>query len=172
MSLSNQTMTTMTDPAPPIVQPRRYMKFALGIAALICIGDVLTKTWATQRLRTEPINWFGGFVRLTESRNAGAAFGLGTSITPVLTVIALVAFAALVVAAGRTVTLASAVLVGTLLGGVAGNLIDRLTRQPAPFRGHVVDWIDVGAWPTFNLADSSLVVGAFAFVWLHARSAG
>lgn len=161
---------TMTDPVPALVRSRGHLTLSLGIAAVICVADVLTKSWAIQRLGSHPISWFGGTVRLTESRNPGAAFGLGTSLTPVLTAIALVAFAVLVFAAGRTASPTCAALVGTLLGGVTGNLIDRLTREPAPFRGHVVDWIDLSAWPTFNLADSSLVIGAIGFVWLHARS--
>ncbi len=54
------------------------------------------------------------------------------------------------------------VLWGLFLGGVVGNLIDRL------FRGYVVDFIDFGFWPAFNLADSAItvsVIGLVAYYW-------
>ena len=49
---------------------------------------------------------------------------------------------------------------GLVGGGICGNLIDRMLRAPGALRGAVVDWIEVTHWPTFNLADSSIVVGA------------
>ncbi|MBB1038691.1 signal peptidase II, partial [Dietzia natronolimnaea] len=48
---------------------------------------------------------------------------------------------------------------GLILGGAAGNLVDRYLRSPGVLRGHVVDFVSVGWWPVFNVADSSLVVG-------------
>jgi signal peptidase II len=53
-----------------------------------------------------------------------------------------------------------ATIAGLALGGVSGNLLDRLFRAPAPFRGEVVDWIELPHWPTFNLADSALFIAA------------
>jgi signal peptidase II len=51
-----------------------------------------------------------------------------------------------------------------LVGGACGNLVDRLVRAPGFLRGEVVDFIDVGPWPTFNLADSAITVGAVLLV--------
>ena len=51
------------------------------------------------------------------------------------------------------------VALGLVLGGTAGNLIDRLRF------GYVTDFIDVGIWPTFNIADSAVVVGVIIFVY-------
>ena len=48
---------------------------------------------------------------------------------------------------------------GLVMGGAIGNLIDRL------YRGYVTDFIDVGFWPTFNIADSATVVGTILFAW-------
>ena len=53
---------------------------------------------------------------------------------------------------------------GLQLGGAAGNLVDRITM------GKVTDFIDVGAWPVFNLADASIVTGIVILAWLLFRS--
>jgi signal peptidase II len=107
----------------------------------------------------------GGALYLLETRNAGAAFSVGTGATIVLTVVALIVIAVIVRAARRMRSKAWAVALGLILGGALGNLIDRLFRSPGPGRGHVVDWIslfssDGHIWPVFNLADSSIVCGA------------
>jgi signal peptidase II len=62
-----------------------------------------------------------------------------------------------------------AITLGLLLGGATGNLIDRIFRGPAPFRGWVVDWIQIPHWPVFNLADSAIVCGGILAVLLSAR---
>jgi signal peptidase II len=66
------------------------------------------------------------------------------------------------------------VCLGLILGGAAGNLVDRVFRSPAPFRGHVVDWISVfdpygRVFPIFNLADSGIVCGGILAVLLALR---
>jgi signal peptidase II len=58
---------------------------------------------------------------------------------------------------------------GLLLGGAAGNLVDRLLRAPGPGRGAVVDFIDFQVWPSFNVADSGIVVGGLLAVLLSFR---
>lgn len=55
---------------------------------------------------------------------------------------------------------------GLLLGGVAGNLIDRVFRPPYLLRGEVVDWIRLPYWPVFNLADTSIVIAAITIAIL------
>jgi signal peptidase II len=62
-----------------------------------------------------------------------------------------------------------AVTLGLLLGGAAGNLGDRIFRSPGPFRGYVVDWIQLPHWPVFNVADSCIVCGGVLAVLLAAR---
>ncbi|MHB8452855.1 MAG: signal peptidase II, partial [Mycobacteriales bacterium] len=69
-------------------------------------------------------------------------------------------------------SVAWAVSLGLLLGGAAGNLVDRLLRSPGPFRGQVVDWIDVRIWPVFNLADSAITIGGLLAVLLAVRGLG
>lgn len=148
---------------------RRHFAAAIVVATAVCLLDIATKVWATQQLARYPVSWFGGAVRFTESRNPGAAFGVGGSLTPFITVVALVAVVALLVITWRTTSLAVSLTLGLILGGTLGNLVDRLARDPGPFRGQVVDWIDIGSWPTFNLADSGLVVGGIVMVLLLSR---
>ena len=135
-----------------------------SVAALVVAADVATKQVAVNRWADEPVAIFGGLVTLTESRNPGAAFGFATNATPVLAVIATAVVLALVVLSGRFKTTAMAVMGGLLLGGAAGNLIDRIFRPPGVMQGHVVDWIDIGAYPNFNLADSALTVASALLV--------
>lgn len=149
-------------------KPRRGLLF--GAAALVVAADIATKQVAIARWADKPVELLGGSVRLTESRNPGAAFGFATGATPVLTVLAAAVVVAIVALSGRAKTTAMAVVVGLLLGGAAGNLIDRLFRAPGVMQGHVVDWIDIGAWPTFNLADSALTSASVLLVLLLATA--
>ena len=59
---------------------------------------------------------------------------------------------------------------GLVLGGAAGNLVDRLLRDPGVLRGHVVDFVSVGWWPVFNVADSCLVAGVIVIAVAVARN--
>ena len=62
-----------------------------------------------------------------------------------------------------------ALSLGLLLGGATGNLVDRLLRTPGPGRGAVVDFIDFQVFPSFNVADSAIVVGGMLAVLLSFR---
>ena len=98
-----------------------------------------------------------GFFRITYGTNSGTAFGLFPNHTTLLIVVSVVAIGFLFYFY-RAHAMPSLVLrfaIGLQLGGAFGNLIDRVLN------GKVVDFIDVGPWPIFNLADSSIVVGIF-----------
>ena len=95
------------------------------------------------------------FIRITHSRNTGTAFSLFQDQTTLLIVASLFAIGFLIYFY-RTQALSSRLLriaIGLQLGGAIGNLIDRLRD------GAVVDFIDLGWWPIFNLADSCIVTG-------------
>ena len=64
------------------------------------------------------------------------------------------------VVARRVGSVAWAVALGLLLAGVAGNLTDRVLREPGVLRGHVIDFLQLPNWPVFNLADISINVAA------------
>ena len=96
-----------------------------------------------------------GLLRLTHVTNTGSAFGLFPNQTSLLTVASIVAIL-LLIYFYRTQVSSSRLLrfaIGLQLGGALGNLLDRLIS------GAVVDFIDFGWWPIFNVADSSIVVG-------------
>jgi signal peptidase II len=152
--------------------PRRPRELGLWltVAVTVCLLDQLTKWWAENALADgQPRDLVGGLVRLHLAHNAGAAFSTGTSYTIVLTVIALGVIAICLRLAGRLRSRGWAVALGLVVGGALGNVTDRLFRDPAPFRGQVVDFIELPHWPIFNVADSAITVAAVLFVWLAYR---
>jgi len=62
------------------------------------------------------------------------------------------------------------IAMGLLLGGVLGNLTDRIFRQPGFLSGYVIDWIEIPHWPVFNLADSAITVAAVLALVLSLRN--
>ena len=133
--------------------------------------DVVSKLVVVARLR-DPVELLGGLLTLRLTRNPGAAFGMAGSATVLFTLVAV----AVVVVIGRTArrlrSVGWAVTLGLILGGALGNLSDRIFRAPGPFRGHVVDWLELPHWPIFNIADSAIVCGAVLAVLLSMRGIG
>jgi signal peptidase II len=126
----------------------------VGVAVTAYAVDLVTKVLAARHLTEgDPVDVVDGLLRLELVRNPGAAFSTGTSYTLVLSVIALVA-AGVVIRFGRRLGDRTwAVALGLLLGGVCGNLTDRIFREPGVLRGHVVDFLALPHWPVFNVAD-------------------
>jgi signal peptidase II len=161
-------MPDMTQPDPP-GRPRR-IRLLLAVAAGIFVLDLITKTIVVATLSDRaPVRLLGGLLTLRVLRNSGAAFSIGTSMTVVFTLIAVVVIVSILRTARRLRSLAWAVTLGLLLGGATGNLGDRLFRSPGPLRGHVVDWIELPHWPVFNVADSAIVCGGILAVLIAAR---
>jgi signal peptidase II len=146
--------------APGVSQARRLLA-VLTLAAVIIAADQLTKQWALSGLADgRTVTLPTGFLHLHLLVNAGAAFSFATGETWVITVCASVAVLAIPWFAARARSRLLAVALGLLLGGAAGNLIDRLARAPAPGRGRVVDFIDYHGWFTGNVADIAIVLSA------------
>ena len=154
--------------AEPGVSVVRLRVLALMIAALGLGLDYLTKTAALAYLDPErPIRLLGGLVYLQLIRNPGAAFSMGENATVVFAIIALAALVGVLVwMVPRVRHVGWAVAVGFLLAGIAGNLADRLFREPGPFHGHVVDFIQVPYFAIFNVADMFITAAAVLVVWL------
>ncbi len=135
----------------------REMPAALLIAtASAAFGaDQLTKYLVRANLSLGESWPAEGFFRLTYGTNSGTAFGLFPQQTVILTIASVVAIGFIIYfyKAHGGQTRLSRLTVGLLLGGAFGNLFDRLAA------GEVTDFIDVGPWPIFNIADSSIVVG-------------
>jgi signal peptidase II len=137
---------------------------------VVLVVDVITKAIAERNLlRGIPVEVLGNTVQLKLVYNPGAAFGLNLGpqsrwIFAVLTIVALVILGRLYRAtlAGHTARVAALALV---CAGAVGNLIDRLRSIFG-----VVDFIDVGIgdsrWPTFNVADMAVSIGAGLLAWV------
>ena len=152
--------------------PAKWRNVVFSLAALlIVVADQLSKFWIKTNLAVGQSLPEVGFPRLTHVHNTGAAFGLFHGQTFLLTIVAFIGIAALLLYAvlfyRRVPSLGRLTWIGLglILGGTVGNLIDRLHL------GYVTDFIDFGFWPAFNLADSAIVVGVIIFAYSLLRFA-
>ncbi|MGH8875712.1 MAG: signal peptidase II, partial [Acidimicrobiia bacterium] len=133
---------------------------AYGVAAALTLADVLTKRWAAanlvgaERVVIPRLLWF------TYTENPGAAFSLFERAGPFLGLAAIVAVGVVASALNAPRRRLEGWALGLILGGALGNLVDRLFRGEGLLDGKVIDWIRIPNWPTFNLADSGITVGA------------
>ena len=127
----------------------------VGVATATLIADQLTKYLIRESFAIGESWPREGFFRITHGTNTGTAFGLFPDQTLLLTIASVVAIGFIIYyyRAHGGQTWLSGLNIGLLLGGAFGNLIDRVVA------GRVTDFIDVGAWPIFNIADSAVVVG-------------
>ncbi|MFC2025439.1 signal peptidase II [Chloroflexota bacterium] len=143
----------------------QYVAFFLT-ASLVVAADQLTKIWIRSNLAVGGSLFEIGLFRLTHIHNTGAAFGLFQSYSFILTIVAIVGIAVVLLFGlfflhqfsfldNRLIRLT----LGLILGGTVGNLIDRISL------GYVTDFIDFTVWPAFNIADSAIVVGVILFAY-------
>ncbi|MDQ1510857.1 MAG: signal peptidase [Actinomycetota bacterium] len=143
----------------------------IGAIATIVAIDQLTKVWAVAALSDGPVHVIGETVEFELTRNGGGAFSRFQGMTPVLAVGAIVVTFVLARVLRRTTDGVLVVALTLVLGGALGNLVDRFARAPGFLRGHVVDFISVGWWPVFNVADSCVTIGAVLLIVRSFRSA-
>lgn len=127
--------------------------------------DQITKWAVVEKLdeqRAYPV--IGEFFRLYLVRNPGAAFSMGTNATIIFSIFQLIAFLACIVLALRTRYMAGALPIGLIGGGAAGNLLDRVFREPGGMHGHVVDFLSFGSFAIFNVADAAITVGVVCYL--------
>lgn len=133
---------------------------------LVTVGVVVAADQASKQMviasvgRGESTNVFFG-LDITNARNTGVAFGAlagGRAIVGVLIAVALVALLAYF--AMHSFVRLLWLPTGLLLGGALGNLVDRARE------GAVIDFIDPVFWPAFNLADSCIVIGVLALLYV------
>jgi signal peptidase II len=136
------------------------------VLVLVAAVDFCTKALAVRSL---PRDVYGEWVRFTLVHNPGAAFGLHVGqysrwIFMVLTIVALAILGRLY-AATRPGDVIRTLSLALVCGGAVGNLIDRVRSTQG-----VVDFIDIGfgdsRWPTFNIADMAVSLGAFLLAWV------
>lgn len=136
----------------------------LVVIGFIYLSDQLTKLFVEQNLcpfRTIPSS---GPIQLVCTYNTGSAFGLFQQHTNILILASIVGIGVLfyVYWAHYIPSILFRMSLGLQLGGAFGNLLDRVIY------GRVTDFIKIGLWPVFNIADSAIVVGIIILVWLLA----
>ncbi|KAA1417909.1 signal peptidase II [Nocardioides humilatus] len=148
-----------TDPRRTVASGRAWAVFSL-VAVGLYAADQFSKHAAVEHLTgRDDVRVVGEVLQLHLTRNPGAAFSLGTGFTVALSCLAIVATGVVLVVSRRLVDKVWAVALGALLAGITGNLTDRMLRDPEPFRGHVVDFLQLPNWPIFNVADISINIG-------------
>lgn len=144
-----------------------------GLAGLVVAVDQWTKYLVRSRLEVGevwvPWEWLAPVARIVHWNNTGAAFGLFQSGGLVFTVVAILVSAAIVYYYPRVPSSQKPLRLALALqlGGAVGNLIDRLAL------GTVTDFVSVGRFPVFNVADSSISIGVAVLVvamWLEERN--
>ena len=145
-----------------------------GVAGVSVAFDQWTKWWVRENIAfggewlPDWLTWLSPYARLVHWYNSGAAFGMFQNGNLVFTILAFIVIGAIIYyfphAEPDDWTLKLAM--GLQVGGAMGNLIDRLLM------GKVTDFISVGAFPVFNIADASISVGVAILllgIWLKER---
>ena len=146
-----------------------YKDFVLiQLATLIFVIDQFTKFLVRDQLMFRESFPADGFLRFTHTHNTGSAFGIFQDQNTPLIVVSIVGVGILIMIY-RSQRVPSSLLrlsLGLQIGGALGNLFDRIRL------GHVTDFMDVGTWPVFNVADASIITGLaiLAYVFLIAKA--
>ncbi|WP_341873753.1 signal peptidase II [Leucobacter viscericola] len=156
--------TTVEQPAS---RKRWIPLLLLLVAAAVFIADQLVKNWVVANLpEGETVPVLGEFLQWHFVRNPGAAFSMASGSTWIFTILAAVVVVVILWQIRRLRSISWSIFLGLLLGGVLGNLTDRLTRDPGFPVGHVIDFIST-PWmipAIYNIADMGIVVGMVLFV--------
>ncbi|MFN3254626.1 MAG: signal peptidase II [Ilumatobacter sp.] len=146
------------------MNPVRAWRGPVLLAIVIVALDQLTKHWALNELadgRDIHVIWT---LQFNLAFNSGMAFSAAQGFGPVIAVVATIVIVWLLIAlrgvGGRLATFG----MGCVIGGAAGNLVDRMFRGDAWLRGAVVDFIDFQWFPIFNIADMAINFGAGALI--------
>lgn len=152
--------------------PARSDTVALvGIATTVAVIDQVAKFLIVAAIglgRFDPrVEVVDGWLALEYTQNRGAAFGMLSGLAPILVAASFAILTGLVLLYLRQVTpgVWLTVAIGLISGGALGNLFDRVRF------GHVVDFLSVGPWPNFNIADSAITVGVLILAWGLTRPA-
>lgn len=145
---------------------RSYVKLMAIIAILAATIDQVTKAIMLATLEPgipQPVigDWFRFYLLF----NPGAAFSMGTNSTWLFTTIQLCFVLGIAWYSSKVPEKWQAIGLALIAGGALGNLIDRLFRDPGFYFGHVVDFISVGSFAVFNIADSCITIGVICFVF-------
>ena len=139
-----------------------YKDFVLiQLAILVFVIDQFSKFLVRDLLLYRESFPATGFFRFTHTFNTGSAFGIFQNQNTPLILVSVIGIAILILIyrSQRVPTGFLRLSLGLQIGGALGNLLDRLRL------GHVTDFVDVGAWPVFNVADASIITGLIILAW-------
>ena len=139
------------------------------IGAVVLAADQITKLWARTALADRDIEVIPGFLRFHLGENSGSAFSLFQGLGTLLALVAAAASVVILVLVGKSRTRLELAGFSLILGGAAGNLMDRIVKGPW-LTGTVTDFIDFSFWPNFNAADSAITLGVVGLLWAAKRS--
>jgi signal peptidase II len=149
----------------------RTWRILFSVAWAVWILDLATKVWAVNNLSYKSnIKVIGEFFQLTLIRNPGAAFSFATGATIFLSLFSLIVMIVVLYYSPKITSRGWAVVLGLVLGGILGNMVDRIFREPGVLRGHVIDWLQLPNFPVFNIADTAIVCAALLSMVLTARN--
>ena len=131
---------------------------------LVVLLDQVTKSWAVSALADGRVIHVVGSLQFSLGFNSGFAFSQGQGMGPLVGFFAIIAVLFLIRAVRKATTQLSALALCAIVAGAIGNIADRIFRGDGWLHGRVVDFIDVQWWPVFNVADSSITVGACALI--------
>ena len=155
---------------------KNYLKNYLSLISIAGVIVVLDQ-WTKYLVRTHigfsqtwmPWEWLSTYARIVHWRNTGAAFGIFQNLGGFFTILAFVVIGIIIVFYPQIPRSdwAMRVAMSMQLGGAAGNLIDRLSR------GHVTDFVSVGNFAVFNVADASISLGVAVLIlgmWIQEKN--
>ena len=134
------------------------------LIGLVILLDQVTKSWAVSALADGRIIHVIGSLQFSLGFNSGFAFSQGQGMGPLVGIFAIIVVLFLLRAVRKATTQLSAMALCAIVAGALGNIVDRIFRGEGWLHGRVVDFIDVQWWPVFNVADSSITVGACALI--------
>jgi signal peptidase II len=140
---------------------QRHWLVLLSLALIVLLLDQISKQWILANLGPEPMQYeipvAGDWFSIIYSRNTGVAFGLFQNMSSLFIVVSLLISVGVIYVYMTYLpndVLSVQISMGLILGGAFGNVIDRILL------GYVVDFIRIGWWPVFNVADSAITTGA------------
>lgn len=146
------------------------MRRTAVIGASVVLLDQVTKALAVAGLDPDPISLIDGFLQLRLTRNPGAAFSSFQGVGPLIGMVAVGVIGWIVMMLRKQPRPLEAWSLALVLGGAIGNLIDRIARGDGLLDGAVIDFIDFSFFPSFNVADSAISIGAILLILAALRS--
>jgi signal peptidase II len=149
----------------------QHWRTLYGVAWFVWVLDLATKLWAVNTLSDRSnIKIIGDFFQLTLVRNPGAAFSVAEGATIFLTLFGFLVMGVIFYYSTKITSRGWSLVLGLAMGGILGNLVDRVFREPGVLRGHVIDWLQIPNWPVFNIADTAIVAAAALSMILSLRN--